>query len=276
MGFLEGFLAFRKFLKENTLIMGKKSKYDTEKKSKQSSEIRSNDDEPNGPEIRVSDKRFWVKKDWDPGDRSETRKPTYVNKLENRIKQSEKTINDVREAARKFRDEGESFRQRLERDIDRKVANSRAQFLSDMIEVLDNIERSLQIAQKNTNDSPAFSSLMEGLKMVHLLFLEKMARQGVEPMELLEKPYDPEWAEALEVIETDDPEKDNLIVKVFQKAYRMDDRCLRPGRVKVSQSKNKEAAKEPQEEPKEDSQRYKDKKDKENSEMGVRAKDSEE
>jgi len=197
------------------------------------------------PEFRVRDKRFWVQRDWDPKERSASRKPSYVEKLEESIHKSQKQVQDVRDAARKFRDEGESFRQRMERDVERKVDNLRAQFLSDMLEVLDNLERSLLMAEKSPQDDPSFKSLSKGLHMVHLLFLEKLARHGVEKVDLLHKPYDPEMAEALDMEETEDAEKDNLIVEVFQNAYRLDQRIIRPARVRVAKLKKKEPMDEP-------------------------------
>jgi len=218
--------------------MAKKKKRKKEKEEKSSlskpkAKV-SKESSSSEPEILVRDKRFWVRKDWDPEERSASRKPSYVEELEESINKSQKQVQDVRDAARKFRDEGESFRQRMERDVERKVDNLRVQFLSDMLEVLDNLERSLSVAEQSPQDDPAFKSLSQGLRMVHLLFLEKLARHGVEKVDLLHKPYDPEMAEALDMEETEDAEKDNLIVEVFSNAYRLDQRIIRPARVRVA------------------------------------------
>lgn len=187
-------------------------------------------------EIRVTDRRFWVKKDWDPNETAASRLPSVLENLQEEIRKGEARVQEIREAARQLQSETDAVRTRLERDVERKVANARAQFLSDLLEVVDNLERSLEAAQKTGQKSaePAFTSLVEGIQMVRILFLEKLARQGVEKLTVLDALFNPETAEALEVAATDDPQMDNRVVGVFQEGYQMNGRTIRPAKVKIA------------------------------------------
>jgi len=70
-----------------------------------------------------------------------------------------------------------------------------------------------------------------GLKLVKDQFLQFLKTEGVEEIDLLGKEFDPNLAEALDVVEG---EKDNLIVDVIRKGYKIEEEILRIAQVKVS------------------------------------------
>jgi len=60
--------------------------------------------------------------------------------------------------------------------------------------------------------------------------------EGVEPLEALYQPFNPQWHEPLMVEENlDFP--DNTVIEEFQKGYVMKGRLIRPSLVKVSKQK---------------------------------------
>jgi molecular chaperone GrpE len=188
--------------------------------------------------VRISDKRHWVRQDIDAENASRSRLPKFVETLQGQIKESEEQVNRVREAARKMREESDSFRRRLERDVDRKVDLAREEFMRDMLEVLDNLERSMEMARSSGSsedvDEKSWNSLLEGLEMICNLFRSKFDRHGVTGIEVLDKPYNPQTAEALDVVETEDADQDNRVLEVFQKGYEIGGRTLRAARVRVA------------------------------------------
>lgn len=197
------------------------------------------------PDIQVKDRRFWVRQDWDPSDRSNSRLPTVVEKMKSEIEQGQKRVSEIREAARQMQSETEAVRSRLERDVDRKITTLRAQFIVDMLEVLDNLERFLAVAQSSPQGDAGLRSLVEGITMVRLLFVEKLSRQGVQKIDVLNRPYNPETAEALEIATTNDPNADNQVLAVLQEGYQMNGKTIRPARVKVARLQKQSPSVEP-------------------------------
>ena len=71
----------------------------------------------------------------------------------------------------------------------------------------------------------------DGLKLVKDNFLKFLKNEGVEEIEVLGKDFDPQLAEAVEVVKG---EKDNIVVEVLRKGYRLGDKILRVAQVKVA------------------------------------------
>ncbi len=69
--------------------------------------------------------------------------------------------------------------------------------------------------------------------MVHKQLLATLAKHGVEPIEALGKPFDPNQHEAL-VQQPDADHPEGTVVNELAKGYRIQDRVLRPTKVAVS------------------------------------------
>ena len=71
----------------------------------------------------------------------------------------------------------------------------------------------------------------EGLKISKDHFMQILKEAGLEEMDLLKKDFDPNLAEAIDIV----PGKDNnKIVEVLRKGYKFEDKIIRVAQVKVS------------------------------------------
>jgi molecular chaperone GrpE len=98
----------------------------------------------------------------------------------------------------------------------------------DLVNELDNFERAVEAAR-----NAGASSIVEGLEMVHKRLLASLAKHGVEPIEALGKPFDPNFHEAL-VQTPDATHPEGTVVAELGKGFRLRDRVLRPTKVAVS------------------------------------------
>ncbi len=73
----------------------------------------------------------------------------------------------------------------------------------------------------------------EGLKMIKNKLVKRLNDMGVKEIKVLEKKYDPNVAEAIEVV---DGKKDNIVIAVLQKGYMYNNCLLRSAKVKVERS----------------------------------------
>lgn len=70
-----------------------------------------------------------------------------------------------------------------------------------------------------------------GLKMIKSYFIDTLKSMGVEELQVLGKEFDPYTSEAIEVVSG---EKDNIVVEVLRKGYKIFDQIIRVAQVKVS------------------------------------------
>lgn len=195
-------------------------------------------------DIVVRDRRFWARKDAEPSEKSKSRLPSVFEKMQEKIERSEDEIREIRERAREFKNETQALRHRLERDGQRKLETSKGQFLRGFLDIFDNLQRSIQVGREGSKDETGFLSLLEGIEMVVQMFHDGLKKEGIEKVPLVDQVFDPQWAEAIDVEETQDVERDNRITAVFQEAYRMGDQVLRPGKVRVARCFVKEKSNE--------------------------------
>ncbi|RJX33913.1 MAG: nucleotide exchange factor GrpE [Desulfarculus sp.] len=123
----------------------------------------------------------------------------------------------------------ENFKKRSEREKADFLRRANKGLVKDLLPVLDNLERALAHAKESAD----LASLLEGMELVHGELLKTLGRHGLEPVEALGQPFDPELHEAM--MQEDNPELDeNTVVGEMQKGYRFQDRLLRPAMVVVS------------------------------------------
>lgn len=92
-----------------------------------------------------------------------------------------------------------------------------------LLPVLDNLEK----AQTHLKD--------EGLEIVIKQFKEILASEGVEEIAAEGEEFNPNYHEAVEVSEG---EKENMVVKVISKGYKIENTVLRPAKVVVQRRVN--------------------------------------
>lgn len=116
--------------------------------------------------------------------------------------------------------------------LDREAAEKfRAQsLLTDLIPVLDNLDRALQVEVT----SEEATSLYTGVEMVYRQFIDATAKEGLEVIASEGEPFDPNFHQA--VMQEQDSEKESgIVLRELQKGYKLKDRVLRPAMVSVNE-----------------------------------------
>lgn len=124
--------------------------------------------------------------------------------------------------------EFQNFRKRQERELEelRKYASEKI-----MVKLLDNVDN-LERAIAASTETKDFDSLIKGVEMTLSQMKSIMASEGVEEIESEGQGYDPHVHHAVMVEDSPSHENDQII-QVFQKAYKMKDKVIRPAMVKV-------------------------------------------
>ena len=122
--------------------------------------------------------------------------------------------------------EYDNYRKRSARERDNIYADVKADTLTKLLPVFDNLERALR-------HPTADEAYRKGVEMTMNQFLETLKAMGVTPIEAEGKTFDPTLHNA--VMHTEDPEKgEQEIVQEFQKGFKMGDRVIRFSMVQVA------------------------------------------
>jgi molecular chaperone GrpE len=154
--------------------------------------------------------------------------PTFVEELKARAESAERK---AQEMIGRAETEIEAVRERLQRDIERRVMQGKSKLFASVLEVIDNLDRAARHAAET---SPAIG---EGIDLVRRQLLAILKAEGVEPIETLGLAYDPHVAEAVLTVAVE-PDRDNLVVEEIQRGYLCGETVLRPARVKVGKASN--------------------------------------
>ncbi|MHC2070640.1 nucleotide exchange factor GrpE [Bremerella sp. T1] len=125
----------------------------------------------------------------------------------------------------------ENYRKRVKRERDDELKYANSPLLSDLLPVVDNLQRAMQSA----GDSEQAAGIVEGIKLVEKQLLETMKKRGCEPIAAEGEPFDPNFHEAILQQPSADVEP-GTVLHVAQVGYKLFDRCLRPSHVIVSKS----------------------------------------
>jgi len=98
----------------------------------------------------------------------------------------------------------------------------------DLLDGLDNLERAAGALR-----ATAQAGIHEGIDLVYKQFLATLANHGIEPIEALGKPFDPNEHDAVSQ-QPDAKQPEGTIIHELSRGYRLRDRVLRPSKVIVS------------------------------------------
>lgn len=126
----------------------------------------------------------------------------------------------------RLRADSENFRRRMERDRSDFVQYAAMDVLRDLLPVLDDFERALKTES-------AEKDYVKGVELIYQRLSEILRKLGLEPIEAVGKPFDPNLHQALDKVQTDEVE-DQTIVQEYQRGYNFKGKLLRPSMVRVA------------------------------------------
>ena len=120
-----------------------------------------------------------------------------------------------------------NFRARSAKEKEATYSNAKGNVVSEILPVIDNLERAL------SQESEDFEALKKGVQMTMDQLGAAITKLGVEAYGESGDSFDPNFHNAVMHIE-DEQFGDSVIVEVFQKGYKINDRVIRPAMVKTA------------------------------------------
>jgi molecular chaperone GrpE len=194
---------------------------------------RAGEDEaaPEDQVFKVEDRRHWQQDEDDEAVESEVAPatPSILDEFRLRAEQAEGKLLEYIEAFKRHKDDQEQVRERLARDVDRKVDLKFGDLVSDLLEALDDLDLSLD----HVRGVPGAEPLAEGVVMARDRFLTTLQKHGVERFSPEGQRFDPNESEALRVDPVDSEDDDQIVTETVKPGYKLRDRVIRAAKVAV-------------------------------------------
>ena len=137
----------------------------------------------------------------------------------------------AQDAALRAQADAVNMQRRSEQEIEKARKFALERICGDLLSVVDNLERALESA----GDDQGIASLLEGIELTRKGLMDVLVKYGVESVDPMGEPFDPETAQAMSMVEQPDAEP-NSVIGVMQKGYTLNGRLLRPAMVMVAKA----------------------------------------
>lgn len=130
--------------------------------------------------------------------------------------------------------EAENVRKRADKAVESAHKYALESLTEKLLPVLDSFEKAVETAADNggENDSSVQATL-DGIELSYRLFIDVLQKTGIESIDPTGEPFNPEYHEAMSMLENPDAEPGSVL-EVVQKGYTLNDRLVRPARVLVA------------------------------------------
>ncbi len=182
---------------------------------------------PEPPSVREEEKKEPPEKD--AGHEAGRPVKDKLKKKEAEIKHLKKELEATRDQLLRKLADIENLRKRFEKEKSDHTQYALSGLMLELLGIVDNFERALQSAPSGDEDGKTFR---EGVELIFRLFQNLLAKNGVRPIVLKDKTFDPNFHHAMTVSESEDV-KDPEVEEELQKGYMHHGRLLRPTLVKV-------------------------------------------
>jgi len=145
--------------------------------------------------------------------------------LEERTKQCEELTDRLQRSLAEF----DNFRKRTAREKASMYEDGMRDTVEKLLPVLDNFERAMKVIPENESEN----NFYKGIDMIFKQFTCFLDDLGIEPIESVGKPFDPNIHYAVSHIESED-HGENTIVEELQKGYKHRDKVIRTSMVQVA------------------------------------------
>ncbi|PSJ46145.1 nucleotide exchange factor GrpE [Zobellella endophytica] len=154
----------------------------------------------------------------------------YVAELEQKLADAEATVQTEKENALRALAEMENIRRRAAQDVEKAQKFALEKFASELLPVIDSLERALEHTDK---EQEAFKAVCEGVELTLKSLLGTVEKFGVVAIDPKGQPFDPNKHQAMSMVESTEVAP-NSVLAVMMKGYELNGRVLRPAMVMVA------------------------------------------
>ncbi len=189
-----------------------------------------------------------------PHKKTPSKKRASVKQLQKELKEKEDLLEELKKETEEYKDkylrnlaDMDNFRKRVKKEKEDYQKYVLSEFLLDLIQVYDNLERALKARTPAQKDESVLTllvsedekSIIAGVQMIYKQFTDLLKKYKVAEIDALGKHFDPNFHQALSKEEREGI-TEPIVLEVYQKGFMYNDKLLRPSLVKVAIPKKEE------------------------------------
>jgi len=174
-------------------------------------------------------------------EKEEDNKPLSKDKENNTNKNSpEDKLKIVEEKLLRTMAEMENQRRRFEKERQEAFEFGGFNFAKESLSLLDNLDRAIASFRNDEKlkDNKDLDKIIDGIEIVKKDLISIFKKNGIEPIDCINKKFDPNFHQAMLEVKEDNKES-GTVMQEIQKGYMMKDRLLRPSLVGVAKKNDK-------------------------------------
>jgi len=153
--------------------------------------------------------------------------------LQQALEEQKKKLDEANDKTLRTLAEFDNFRKRAEKEKQEARLWGKQDVLMPLLQLVDVFEQALAQTEKATD----VKQIRQGLEFLHKNFASFLKTEGLEPLNVVGKPADPNHTEVLEQVEVEAAQVGKVLSEI-QRGYTLNGRLLRPSRVRVGVAKN--------------------------------------
>ena len=155
-----------------------------------------------------------------------------IAELEEQLETAIQKAAEERERALRTAAEMENLRRRTELDVEKAHKFALEKFAAELLPVLDNLERAIELADK---ENDALKPMVEGVELTLKSMQSGVAKFGLVALDPTNQPFDPNAHQAMSMVPSADVAP-NTVIAVMQKGYDLNGRVIRPAMVMIAKA----------------------------------------
>jgi molecular chaperone GrpE len=148
-----------------------------------------------------------------------------VARLQSELEASRRRVDELARGIQDVMRDRDEFKQRIQRERDRMIEVEKGEVAKALIEAIDELDLSLSADDR--------SPLAQGVRLIRDKLLQKLQASGIERLDLVGRPFDPNVAEAVDMELVSSPAHGDRVLAEQRAGYALRGRVIRPARVKV-------------------------------------------
>lgn len=163
--------------------------------------------------------------------------------MKKELEEKEKKIKEYEELLKRLAADFDNYRKKVSKEKVEYTRFANKDLILDLLPIVDNFDKAMEVIEKS-EFSEQVKDLFIGIKLVHKELINLLFKYGVVKVDVEGEVFDPNLSEAIEIeeveIEPHEEEKE-VVVKEYLKPYKMYDKVIRTGKVKVQKRKRKQS-----------------------------------
>ncbi|MFB2863336.1 nucleotide exchange factor GrpE [Aeromonas sp. MdU4] len=155
-----------------------------------------------------------------------------IAELEVQLEAAQQASLEERERAIRAVAEMENLRRRAAQDVEKAHKFALEKFAGELLPVLDNLERAIELADK---ENEALKPMIEGVELTLKSMQSGVAKFGLVALDPINQPFDPNAHQAMSMVPSADVAP-NTVIAVMQKGYDLNGRVIRPAMVMIAKA----------------------------------------